>query len=74
MSALIIGKAPHMGVVEDVLIWTVFFLIFCIPGLAFAGQDNWVRVSDRIERALHEALKSYSAGRIEEAMEKVVDA
>jgi hypothetical protein len=49
-------------------------MLFFAPALVYAGQNNWLRIADEIEKALHSALKSYEAGKASEAMEKVADA
>ena len=52
----------------------VFFTVFFMANIIYAAQDNWMRIADEIEKALHDAVKSYEANKTGEAMEKVAEA
>jgi len=49
-------------------------LLFSVTGTVLAGQNNWAHIADEIEKALHDAVKSYEANKTGEAMEKVAEA
>lgn len=52
----------------------LIFFAFSMAGYVHAGQNTWLEVADEIERALQSAVKSYEAGKTNEAMEQVADA
>ncbi|HBR17848.1 MAG TPA: hypothetical protein DD725_09615 [Deltaproteobacteria bacterium] len=54
--------------------WILPFMFFSATGMVMAGQNNWVQVADEIEKALHDAMRSYETGKTSEAMEQVADA
>lgn len=49
--------------------------ILCLFDPVFATATNgWTKVAGEIEKTLHLSLKDYKDGKVEEAMERVVDA